>query len=115
MHTIVAWLTSPIFSPHTRLDLSFTMQTLNQFMQNPSDIHFHALKHTVNYVAFTTGRGILLSATNQLKLHAFSDSDRTSCIDTHHSVTGYLMMLGTFRLVRNRRNNTISVRILLGS
>lgn len=63
-------------------------------MQNPSDTHFKALAHTIHYVASTAGPGILLRATDQLKLHAFSDSDWAACIDTRRSVTGYLMMLG---------------------
>ena len=43
------------FLTHTRLDLSFTMKTLSQDMQNPTDLHFQAFLYTLNYVASTSG------------------------------------------------------------
>ena len=44
------------FLIHTRPDLSFTVQTLSQFMQCPRDTHFHALQHTLKYVKNTVGQ-----------------------------------------------------------
>ena len=36
-----------------RPDLAFTVQTLGQFMQNPTEAHYQALTHTLNYVSST--------------------------------------------------------------
>lgn len=83
------------FFTHTRPNLSFAVQILSQFMQHPSKTHFKALTHTLDYIACTAWQGILLRASNQLKLHAFSDLDWATCIDTRCSVIGYLMMLGS--------------------
>ena len=38
------------FLIHTRPDLAYTIQTLSQYMQAPTEAHFEALQHTLNYV-----------------------------------------------------------------
>ena len=83
------------FLTPTRPDLAFTVQALSQYMQNPTITHFQALQHTLHYVASTAGQGILLNGSAQLTLHAYSDSDWGSCLDTRKSVTGYIILLGS--------------------
>ena len=63
------------FLTNTRPDLSFTVQTLSQFLQQPRTPHLQALLHTLAYVQGTSTQGILLSGADQLCLQAFSDSD----------------------------------------
>lgn len=82
------------FLTHTRPDLSYSVQTLSQFMQRPTDLHLAALKHTLSYVNTTTGQGIILQGSTKLNLQAFSNSDWASCVDTRKSITDYLIMLG---------------------
>ena len=48
------------FLTNTRPDLSFTVQTLSQFMQKPRTSHLQALIHTMSYVSSTIDKGILL-------------------------------------------------------
>lgn len=79
---------------HTRPDLSFSVQTLSQFMHSPRDQHFEALTHVLSYVKAIAGQGILLQGSPDLVLQAFSDSDWASCKDSRRSVTGYLLLLG---------------------
>ena len=59
------------FRTHTRPDLSFAVQVLNQNMQQPTELHFQALRHTLNYVASTSGQGILSHGSDALHLHAY--------------------------------------------
>ena len=82
------------FLTHTRPDLSFSVQALSQHMQQPTESHFKALYHTLNYVASTSGQGILLYGNDTLKLHAFSDSNWGACLDTRKSITGYVILFG---------------------
>lgn len=83
------------FLTHTRPDLSYVVQTLSQYMHQPRLQHYTALHHVMRYPAGTIGQGILLSATPQLTLKAYSDSDWASCPDTRRSVIGYVMLLGS--------------------
>jgi len=83
------------FLTHTRPDLSFTAQTLSQFMQNPRTSHLQALHHTMRYIQGTIGQGIILKATDQLFIKAYTDSDWAACPFSRRSVTGYLIHLGS--------------------
>ncbi|CAO2816812.1 unnamed protein product [Amaranthus hypochondriacus] len=97
------------FLTHTRPDLAFTVQTLSQYMQQPSEAHFQALKHTLNYVYHTAGQGIILHAADSLSLQAFSDSDWGACVDTRRSVTGYLLLFGKSPISwKTKKQSTVS-------
>ena len=82
------------FLTHTTPNLSYTIQTLSQFMQTPRVPHWQALKHTLNYIYSTYGQGIILQGNSKLSLQAFSYSDWAACPNTRRSVTDYILMLG---------------------
>lgn len=79
---------------NTRPDLSFSVQLLSQFMQQPTDIHMATLQHVLQYVKGTEGLGILLRGSDQITLHVYLDSDWASCPISRRSVTGYLILFG---------------------
>ena len=81
------------FLSNTRPDISFAVQTLNQFMQKPTSSHMAALDHLLRYLSGTSGQGILLKGLDSLHLTAYSDSDWASCPTTRRSVTGYVVLL----------------------
>lgn len=94
---------------NTRLDLSYTVQTLNQYMHAPRTSHLSALHHTLRYIAGSITHGILLHAFNQLTLQAFSDADWASCIDTRHSITGYILLFGNSPITwKSKKQSTVS-------
>ncbi|XP_019107123.2 uncharacterized mitochondrial protein AtMg00810-like [Beta vulgaris subsp. vulgaris] len=96
------------FLTHTRSDLSYTVQALSQFMHCPLTSHFHALHHALKYVAGTVGQGILLHATDHLKLQAFTDSDWRSCPDSRRSVSGFVLLLGNSPISWKSKQATVS-------
>ena len=51
------------FLTHTRPAISFTVQTLSQFLHAPKVSHVQALQHLLRYIAGTVRQGILLQAT----------------------------------------------------
>ena len=61
------------FLSHTRPDLSFSVQTLSQFMHQPRVYHVQALNHVLRYVSHTLGQGIIQYATDRLTLTTYSD------------------------------------------
>lgn len=66
----------------SRLDLSFVIHKLNQYLANSRSDHLQAAHHILLYLKGTTGQGILLSATKKFQLMAFVDSDWGACLDT---------------------------------
>lgn len=94
---------------NTRPDLAYTVQTLSQFMHSPRSTHLSALQHTLRYVAHTSHQGILLRASTQLTLQAFSDADWASCVDSRRSITGYILLFGNSPITwKSKKQNTVS-------
>jgi hypothetical protein len=59
----------------TRPDIAFTTNKLAQFMQNPSTAHWTALKRVLRYLAGSCDKGVFISTTAPINLHAYSDAD----------------------------------------
>lgn len=79
---------------NTRPDLSFAVQQLNQFLQEPRVPHFKAVMHVLKYLKGSTDAGIFIDNKKDFITSAYSDSDWGSCMDTRRSVTGYFVFLG---------------------
>lgn len=62
-----------------RHDIAYAVQILSQFMHAPRVPHYKALVHTLHYVHSTAGQAILLKASPQFTLEAYSDSDWAAC------------------------------------
>ena len=60
-------------------------------MNAPRRSHYNAAMRVVRYLKNQPGLGILLAAGKLTKLECFVDSDWGTCLDTHRSVTGYLV------------------------
>jgi len=97
------------FLSHTRPDLSFAVQHLSQFMQTTHTHHLHALIHLLRYLKGTAGQGILLKASDQLTLTAFSDFDWASCPSTRRSITGHAILFGSSLISwKSKKQHTVS-------
>ena len=78
----------------TRPELNYPVHILAQFLHKPRQKHWDAAVRLVRYLKGLPGQGILLSATSDLALSAFSDSDWAACPLTRRSLTGYIVMMG---------------------
>ncbi|KAJ6945155.1 Retrovirus-related Pol polyprotein from transposon RE1 [Populus alba x Populus x berolinensis] len=78
----------------TRPDLSFSVNSICQFMHAPTEDHFRALKRILRYVKGTVHYGLQLHCNPSRDLLAYSDADWAGCPDTRRSTTGYLIFLG---------------------
>lgn len=59
------------FLMHTRLDLAFSIQHLSQFNQTPSQSHYDAAIHVLQYLKGTISQGLHFNNNSSIKLEAF--------------------------------------------
>ncbi|XP_070034247.1 uncharacterized mitochondrial protein AtMg00810-like [Nicotiana tomentosiformis] len=93
----------------TRPNISFAIQTLSQFMQQPKISHWEAALRVVIYVKKEPGLGILTSSQRSNTLSAYYDADWASCPNTRRLVTGFLVKLDNSLISwKSKKQNTIS-------
>ncbi|XP_069143559.1 uncharacterized mitochondrial protein AtMg00810-like [Solanum lycopersicum] len=78
----------------TRPDISFSTQTLSQFLQQPKRSHLDAALRVIRYLKKQSGQGLLLASDSDGQVTAFCDVDWASCPLTRKSVTGYMVKIG---------------------
>lgn len=66
----------------TRLDLSFAVNKVCQFLHNPSNTHWSAVKRILRYIRGTIGHGLMFQPSTLHTLSAYSDSDRAGVLMT---------------------------------
>lgn len=79
----------------TRPDIAYAVNKLSQFMHRPTDLHWHATKRILRYLAGTASHDIYLRQDSPLSLHAFSDADWAGDVDDFVSTNAYILYLGT--------------------
>ncbi|RVX23684.1 Retrovirus-related Pol polyprotein from transposon RE1 [Vitis vinifera] len=78
----------------TRPDLSFSVNSICQFMHAPTEDHFRALKRILRYVKGIAHHGLQLHKQSTRDLLGYSDADWAGCPDTRRSTTGYAIFFG---------------------
>ena len=78
----------------TSPDLSFSVNSICQFMHAPTEDHFRALKRILRYVKGTAHHGLQLHKQSTRDLLGYSDADWAGCPDTRRSTTGYAIFFG---------------------
>ncbi|XP_070017536.1 uncharacterized mitochondrial protein AtMg00240-like [Nicotiana sylvestris] len=66
----------------TRPDISFVVQTLSQFLQQPKKSHMEAALRIVRYIKREPGIYVLLSSKLTTQLNAYCDADWASSPNT---------------------------------
>jgi len=82
-----------IYLTHTRLDITFVVHHLNQFIVASTTLHHQASMRILHYLKHHPGQGIFFDSTSSLQLKAFCDSDWAGCPITRRSVTGYIIYI----------------------
>ena len=78
----------------TRPEICFSVNKACQFMQNPLDTHWKAVKRILRYLKGTLDDGILLVKSEMLTLTGFSDADWGNDLVDRRSTTGHCVYLG---------------------
>ncbi|XP_068309689.1 secreted RxLR effector protein 161-like [Pyrus communis] len=83
-----------IYLTITRPKITYAVNTLSQFMQEPRRHHLDAAHRLLRYLKNAPGQGLLFSFQSKLNLISYYDADWARCPTTHRSVTGYCIFLG---------------------
>ncbi|KAL4030380.1 hypothetical protein IC575_008616 [Cucumis melo] len=78
-----------IYLSHTRLDISFAVSVVNQFMQAPHEKHMEAVNRILRYLKNTPGKGLMFRKTNRKTIEAYTDSNWAGSIVDRKSTSGY--------------------------
>ncbi|KAK9078942.1 hypothetical protein SSX86_003001 [Deinandra increscens subsp. villosa] len=78
----------------TRPEIAYAVNKASQFLQNPTDRHWIAVKRILRYLKGTITHGLCIRRSRNLTLHAYADADWAGCPDDRRSTTGYCVFLG---------------------
>ncbi|KAF5454772.1 hypothetical protein F2P56_024412 [Juglans regia] len=88
----------------TRLDISFAIQQVSQFMQAPRHLHLAVVCRIIRYLRGSPSRGLFFFPTGtSLRLVAYSDVDWAGCPNTRQSIKGWCMFLGDSLISRKSK------------
>ncbi|WVZ49453.1 LOW QUALITY PROTEIN: hypothetical protein U9M48_000815 [Paspalum notatum var. saurae] len=94
----------------TRPDLSFVVNKVCQFIHNPTDAHWAAVKRILRYIKGTLDQGLKVQKSANSTLIAFSDADWAGCPDDRRSTSGFAVMLGSNLVSWSSRKQAIVSR-----
>lgn len=81
----------------TRLEITFSVNKVCQFMQNLLLKHWQAVKRILRYLAGTLDMGLIMkpNSASSLQLEAFCDVDWASDPEDRRSTSGFCVYLGS--------------------
>ena len=78
----------------TRPDLAFAVNKTCQFLQQPTDVHWAAVKRVLRYIQGTLQLGITIRRSDSLDMSAYSDADWAGCLMIVVQLVDLLYTLG---------------------
>lgn len=81
---------------NTRPELSYSVNRVCQFMHNPLEVHWQAVKLIFRYLAGTLNSGLILQpcSNSPMDIQGFCDADCASDLDDRCSTSGLCVFLG---------------------
>ncbi|XP_062085768.1 uncharacterized mitochondrial protein AtMg00810-like [Humulus lupulus] len=95
---------------HTRLDISFSVNKLSQFLKAPTTTHWSAVKRILRYSKGNIHHGLHIKYSERLTLTSFSDADWACCPDDRKSVAGYCIFFGDTLISLSSKKQTVVAR-----
>jgi hypothetical protein len=83
-----------IYLSHTRLDITYAVSVVSQFMHSPREPHMEAVYRILRYLKSSPSKGLLFSPHDHLKIEAYTDADSVDSIRNRKSTSGYCTLVG---------------------
>nr|GEU81862.1 ribonuclease H-like domain-containing protein [Tanacetum cinerariifolium] len=97
-----------IYLTNTRLNISYVVHCLSQFMHSPLTSHLKISFNILRYLKSCPGFEVHITKTSGMFLTAYSDADWAKCIVTRKSVTGYCVFLNNSLISwKSKKQNTL--------
>ncbi|KAL6319841.1 hypothetical protein AAG906_036909 [Vitis piasezkii] len=78
----------------TRLDISFHLSVVSQFLQSPCDSHWDAVIRILRYIKSTPGQGVLYKNRGHTQVVGYTDADWAGSPTDRRSTFGYCVFIG---------------------
>ena len=93
----------------TRLDISFAVNKVCQYLHAPNTAHWTTVKRIVRYIKYTVSLGLQFRRSSSTLVSAFSDADWAGCSDDRKSTRGFAVFFGSNLISwRARKQATVS-------
>ena len=93
----------------TRPDISYSVNKVSQYMHQPTEKHWQAVKRILRYLRSTLTHGLLLHRSNTTQVSAYSDSDWASSLDDRKSTSGFCIFYsGNLISWASRKQRTVA-------
>ena len=99
-----------IYLSHTRPDISFSVSTVSQFMNNPTEEHMEAVYRILRYLKMTPGKGLYFKKNTDRKIEVFTDADWAGSIVDRRSTTGYCTFVWGNLVTRRSKKQSVVAR-----
>ena len=87
---------SLVYLAVTRLDISYHVHILSQFVSAPSSVHYSHLLRVLRYLRGTISHRLFFPRSSSLQLQAYSDATWASDPSDRRSLSAYCVFLGGF-------------------
>jgi histone deacetylase 1/2 len=78
----------------TRPDISFAVNKVCQFLSQPTEVHWEAVKRILRYVKGTLDTGLRIRRSLQQSVSIFTDADWAGDVDDRRSTSGFAVFVG---------------------
>ena len=94
----------------TRPDITFSVNLVSRYIEDPKEQHWTAVKRIFKYLKGTINFGLIFSSRQKLMLKGYSDADYAGDLDTRRSTSGSVFTLGSGSIAwSSRRQQCVSL------
>ena len=99
-----------IYLSHTRLDISYAVGIVSQFMHNPNEEHLKVALRIVKYLKNSPEMGLFFAKVETMEVEIYTDADWASSSLDRRSISGFCSFLGGNLITWRSKKQSVVVR-----